>query len=322
MKFLILGAGGIGCYYGARLLSGGHEVVFVARGEHLDAMRADGLCVEHKDFAFSQQVTAVDVDVLKTEFSCSSFDLIILASKSSATDDFLNELDDWAKNGTTPILSIQNGVTNESKIASVLGNERTIGGLAVRIGGHIVSPGHVEVKGISQIEMGVWPNHRMSPMLENDVLQFAKIFDESGIPTTVHEDIEHALWNKLIINNSVNPLSALTGLDTKRITSDPNLKNVVLQLMMETARAANYAGVEITQTDIDSMFELISNFDAIKTSMLVDREKGRPLEVEDICGPIIYQHETNDDTAQMTSLIKSLLEANMAFTVPATENTD
>lgn len=313
MKFAIIGAGGIGCYYGARLVSAGHDVTFVARGSHLKAMQEGNLLIVHDDFSFNERVSAVNIETLISEFDCTDYDLLILATKSAATEDIMNQLEGWMSGCSTPMLSIQNGVNNEAKIASVIGKERTIGGLAVRIGGHIVAPGEVHVNGISEIEMGGWPNHHISPDLAESVFYFGKVFNDSGIPTRIYDDVEHALWKKLVINNSVNPLSALTGLDTKRLTSDKRLRKVVLQLMKETGKAANYAGVNITAEDVNAMFELISNFAAIKTSMLVDREKGRPLEIEDICGPVICHHEKNGDTAEMTSLIKTLLEANMAF---------
>ncbi|MCE0492585.1 ketopantoate reductase family protein [Vibrio salinus] len=313
MKFAILGAGGIGCYYGARLAAAGHDVVFVARGLHLKAMQSQGLSVTQNDFSFNSNVIAVDLDTLMSEFNCEEFDLLILAAKSAATKQIMGDLSDWLSSGSTPVLSIQNGVRNEEKIAAVVGKMRTLGGLAVRIGGHIVNPGVVQVTGVAEIEMGIWPNSRVHPDSERYVNSLGSVFNESGIPTSIQENIEYALWKKLIINNSVNPLSALTGLDTRQMLAEKSLRNVVYQMMLETAKAANYAGVEIVEKDVDEMFDLISNFAAIKTSMLVDREKGRPLELDDICGPVLDYYRINNNEAKTTSLIKTLLESNLHF---------
>jgi 2-dehydropantoate 2-reductase len=311
MKFLILGAGGIGCYYGARLLQAGHEVVFVARGAHLAAMAGAGLKVTHPDMQFSGAVTAVAVeDLLLHRHRAAHFDLIILAAKASSTRELMCRLQNWLAGCDVPVLSIQNGVTNEGIIAELLGKTRTVGGLAVRIGGHIVAPGEVEATGVAQIEMGAWPVAESNQALQVRLASIVDAFNQAGIPTTLTHNIERALWRKLVINNGVNPLSALTYLDTRAMTSDPVLGRTVYRLMEETGRAANAAGVAITRDDVDAMFRLISEFDAIKTSMLVDRIKGRAMEVEDICGPVIeYCHQAGQP-AETTELIRSLLLAN------------
>jgi 2-dehydropantoate 2-reductase len=140
MRFVIIGAGGIGAYYGARLLVTGHEVVFVARGEHLKALRNNGLSVSHPDFSFEGPVTAMDQRVLLAAESADAFDLIILTIKANATKAVMQALQPWLDSASTPVLSLQNGVDNEIIIASEIGSERTAGGLAVRIGGHIMHP--------------------------------------------------------------------------------------------------------------------------------------------------------------------------------------
>ncbi|QSA20948.1 2-dehydropantoate 2-reductase, partial [Vibrio furnissii] len=108
-----------------------------------------------------------------------------------------------------------------------------------------------------------------------------------GIPNQLYDDVSYALWRKLMINNAVNPITALTMQDTGVVTRDPVLRRTIHTIMQETARAASVAGVTMTEQDVDAMFDLICQFDAIKTSMLVDREKGRPMEIHEICGPVI-----------------------------------
>ncbi|MGB0204816.1 MAG: ketopantoate reductase family protein, partial [Neptuniibacter sp.] len=98
----------------------------------------------------------------------------------------------------------------------------------------------------------------------------------------------------------------LTELDTKSITHDSVYKHVVYKMMEETALAARNHGVDITERDVDEMFNLISEFDAIKTSMLVDKEKGRPLELDGICGPVL--RNTDNGQALLTALISNLLK--------------
>lgn len=309
MKFLILGAGGIGCYYGARLLAAGHQVVLVARGEHLYAMQERGLTVTHPQFSFNGTVTALALDEV-AGLDLAEFDLVMVAAKASATAPMMASLQDWLLTAPVPVLSIQNGVDNEAHIAAVVGQQRTVGGLAVRIGGHILAPGVVEATGVAQIEMGAWPDTERNPHLAEALLPVVAELVAAGIPAAITDHIERALWRKLVINNGVNPLSALTGLNTRQLTSDPVLGPTVYRLMEETGRAANAAGVAISKDDVDAMFKLISEFDAIKTSMLVDREKGRTMEIDDICGPVVHWCRQSGVRAETTELVQSLLLFN------------
>jgi len=311
MKIAIVGAGGIGCYYGARLQVAGHSVVFVARGAHLQAMQQRGLTVSHPDFQFKQAVQACDVDALVQQHSCRDFDLIILALKAAATAPVMAQLHEWLQDSETPLMSIQNGVNNEAEIARHLAAGRALGGLAVRIGGHIEQPGVVDARGVAQIQTGVWPNAEASPERHLWLDGVVEAFNQAGIPTSRSDDIQRALWCKLMINNGVNPLSAITFLNTRQITSDPVLGNTVYQMMDEVRRAGMAAGVALTQDDVDAMFKLISEFDAIKTSMLVDREMGRPLELEEICGPVIHHCNSVGDPAHTTELVHRLLQSNL-----------
>lgn len=306
MKIVIWGAGGIGCYYGSKLQLAGHDITYVARGAHLKAMQNKGLVVEHERLTFSGAVIALDQTDLLNNYNCDDFDLIVLTVKANASQDIISQSRHWLNRGNTPVLSLQNGVENEQLIAEAVGNSRTLGGLAVRIGGHIQEPGVVTAKGIAQIVLGCWPSLAATNATKDFAEMLVDTFNSAGIPTTLSEDIQRELWRKLLINNGVNPLSALTELDTKSITHDPVYKHVVYKIMQETALAARNQGVDISEKDVDEMFTLISEFDAIKTSMLVDKEKGRPLELDGICGPVL--RNTTNGQALMTALVNRLLQ--------------
>jgi 2-dehydropantoate 2-reductase len=308
MNFLIIGAGGIGCYYGARLQLAGHAVSYMARGEHLAQMQQHGLRVSHEEIEFHEKVSAFDGEQLQQQKKCADFDLIILASKGGSTASILADLSDWLAMADTPVLSVQNGVDNEILISDAIGEERTLGGLAVKISGHIISPANVHATGPAKIVFGPW----QSSFDENAaVLIFAKeladIFGHAGIDVLLSTDIRYELWRKLLINNGVNPLSALTGLDTKTLTADPALTKTVYKLMEEVAAVAKADNVILQKSDIDEMYALICNFDAIKTSMLVDKEKGRPLELDSICGAVLRRAQVLGIETSVTALINSLL---------------
>jgi len=312
MRFLIVGAGGIGAYYGARLIEAGHRVVFVARGEHLRAMGEQGLRVSHPEFEFASPVEALDQAGLIGTYGAGDFDLILLTVKAGATESVMAFLHDWLAAAATPVLSLQNGVENESIIESHVGRDRTIGGLAVRIGGHITQPGCIEATGVAQVVMGAWKRAADNPRLQQDLARVAEAFDAASIPTTLSDEIQRELWRKLLINNGVNPLSALTGLDTRTLTAHPVLTQSVRRMMEEAALAASAEGVRLSEEDVEEMYRLICQFDAIKTSMLVDLEKGRPLELDAISGVVIARCERLGESAPTTALVQALLQNKIA----------
>ncbi|MGO1500309.1 MAG: ketopantoate reductase family protein [Marinobacter sp.] len=313
LNILMIGAGGIGGYYGARLSEAGHRIVLTARGSHLAALQEKGLVVHYENRLMECRVPAVDHAVLIQNHQPSDFDVIVIALKSTATKAVLGELGPWMGQCEVPILSLQNGVDNEPMIAQALGENRVLAGLALRIGGHIVEPGVVEAEGVAQIVMGEWPcvpseRDARRPLLE--ILQNA--FEQAGIPTKVSDDIRYELWRKLMINNGVNPISALTGLDTQSLTRHPQLSRIVYGMMAETAAASKADGLELGKADVDEMFGLISSFNAIKTSMLVDKEKGRPLELDSIAGAVLRRSELLGIDASYTATVSALLENNLA----------
>ncbi|NMT63044.1 ketopantoate reductase family protein [Marinobacter orientalis] len=308
LKLLMIGAGGIGGYYAARLLDAGHEVVLTARGSHLSALRENGLMVHYEGRDLFHRPEAFDHQQIISRFHPDDFDVIAIALKATATASVVAELGDWLRRGQTPVLSLQNGVDNEPLLEEAIGADRVIGGLAVRIGGHIVRPGVIEAEGVAQIVMGEWPAASQGESPHKQLLgTLASAFNDSGIPATLSDNIRYELWRKLVINNGVNPLSALTGLDTRTLTQHPEFGKIVYGMMAETVKASKADNVKLLQKDLDEMFELISSFNAIKTSMLVDKEKGRPLELDSIAGAVLRRCRSLGIEAPYTSTVTALL---------------
>lgn len=307
LKILMIGAGGIGGYYAARLARAGHELVLTARGDHLNALKARGLTVDYEGEVLHQTLPAFSHTELIQKHEPDDFDLIVIALKSTATAPVMAKLASWLESAAVPVLSLQNGVDNEPVIAEVVGEDRVLGGLAVRIGGHITEPGHVFAEGVAQVVMGAWPRQRPDDLRISLLRRLEALFNAAGIPTTVSDNIRYELWRKLVINNGVNPLSALTGLDTRRLTHHPGFRKIVHGMMAETVAASKADDVNLGPEDLAEMFDLISNFNAIKTSMLVDKEKGRPLELDSIAGAVLRRCDRLGIEAPYTMTVNALL---------------
>ena len=312
LKIVIVGAGGIGCYYGMRLQNQGHQVTLVARGNHLKQLQKQGLILEHPDFDYQGDVNACSLNSLIKNKKPTNFDALIICVKATATLSIAKTLKIWFQQTQqkTVVISLQNGIDNETQLAEALGEDCIVGGLAVRIGGHIVSAGHVKVTGIAQIIWGAWAsvNSPLGKKNNNVLEQWTLQFIEAGIPTQLVTDIKRELWRKLVINNGVNPLSALTGLDTKALSHHLHFGPMVLGLMQEAARVAKADNVELDEQDAQEMYDLIRHFDPIKTSMLVDHEKGRPLEIEEISGAVIARSKRLNISVPYTESVYALLK--------------
>lgn len=312
MKFTVVGAGGIGCYYAAKLIQAGHAVKLIARGDHLKAMQEHGLTVKHTSLHFNQPVDVTSLEQWLSEAKPNDVDVIIVCLKAMQTRAFADQLSRWYQQyegcDLPLMLSLQNGVENEKQFAKVLPKGTVLGGIARRIGAHIIQPGVVESIGPAQVILGSWPNHLdLNDSLLQKINSIANDFNEAGIPTEVSADINKELWLKLIINNGLNPLCALLELETGEATPDLALMPLIKGAMEEAVLAAKANDVELSSHDLEEMFELIATFDSIKPSMLVDREKGRPLEIEEICGVVIKGCEKIGKDAPYNRTISTLL---------------
>lgn len=309
MKFIVLGAGGVGCYYGARLLRAGHEVFFVARGEHLVHLQRNGLTLHHPKIDFSEAITAISMEEMQA-LDFSSFDAILLATKSTATREVAEVLK-VCFNGLISIpycISLQNGVENEDILSQYIKPCSIIGGLTRKIGAHIIRTGVIHAVGDAETILGlIQTDEKAKYFLE----KLAFILNEALIPTEIVLDIRKELWKKLIINNGVNALCALLEVKTGVLMHHSYLSNIVLGLMRETAIAAQALHVKITDEEIQAMYDLILGFDSIKPSMLVDVEHGRSLEIEEICGVVIRYCKQLGIDAPYTQTIYALLNYKM-----------
>ena len=252
MKILILGCGAIGGFYASRLHKCCRSITVTARGKHLEAIQQKGLKVTHDGEESVALLNAVNHQNLQLDFQSNQFDLVIICLKANQLLTVLSELGNWLKLSQCPILSLQNGVDNESVLADTFGKHRVWGGMAIKIGGEVIQPGEIVSTGSAKVTYGPWPVVEPSQQMPYQLTKFAKYLALASIPFKLTSDIRLELWKKLIINNGVNPLSAITGLNTYELTHNPTYIVMIQQAMQETAKAARYDGVELCQQDVDS----------------------------------------------------------------------
>ena len=306
MNIAIIGAGGIGAYYGMILHEVGCNITFVARGENLEYLKENKMKMTHPNYEIEDKINTLSIEEL-TSLNPKDFDAIIIATKAMSTDTISKTLASWVKNSQNIpyYISLQNGVENEDIMEKYYPKEHVIGGLTRLIVSHTISLGHVHCSGEVQTLIGALHHTKEN----KDFLEKLKnILDKTQTTTILCEDIKLELWNKLIINNGVNAICALVEEESGPLLKNEKTSNLIHGLMSEAALASNAVGVNLTQEDANKMFELMKTFQSVKPSMWVDTQNNRDLELDEICGVVIKNCEIQGLDAPYTRTISTLLE--------------
>jgi 2-dehydropantoate 2-reductase len=276
MKVLVMGAGAVGAYFGARLQQIGDEVVFCARGANLEAMRTHGLhfASYQGDFGLRAAATAEPGDH-------APYDLVLFCVKSYDTESAARQIEGClAPDGV--ILTLQNGVENEYRLAEVFGAGRVMAGNA-RIGAELVTPGKIEHRTGGAIEFG-----ELEGGETDRARRLAEHFRKAGILQSLVADIKAIRWEKLLWNGAFNTVATLTESDVGTLLADDDAVALLRNLMGEIAAAARAEGVALGEREIEYQFtrsrEALS---AVRPSTLQDHQRGKPLEYEALCGAVV-----------------------------------
>lgn len=292
-----MGSGALGCYYGGRWQKGGQEVTFVARGENLRALTESGL----KIVSISGDLYLFPVRAVPS-VPKETFDLIVLTVKAYDTETALRQIEP-AVGEKTLILSLQNGVDNEEKIARFYGENRTVGGVAF-IGAERIAPATVRHTAAGSITLGPW-----IPELSPRVREIVRELSTPEVEVHISENIRYDLWLKLLWNASFNPATALSGTPAGELLKTEEGENLIRQLMREVIAVARSEGIELPEEAIENYIAVTRSEGEVRTSMLVDRERGRPLELEAISGVIVHRGKARGIPVPAQTILYTLLLA-------------
>ena len=273
-KIAIVGAGAIGCYYGARLALIGHDVRFLMRSD-LAHVREHGLTLRERDGTRHLDRVAA----FGTTAEMGSVDLVFVTLKTTANSSLASLLPPLLKPETL-VVTLQNGLGNEELLASLIGGERVLGGLcfiAVTREAPGVLVGYHTPASITLGEFG-------RPAMER-TRAIAALFQSIGVKCTAVDKLAEARWRKLVWNVPFNGLAiAAGGITTDKILADATLAREVRALMDEVAGAARHFGYEVPEEFIQKQIDVTPPMGPYKPSSLVDYLAGREVEVEAIWG--------------------------------------
>jgi 2-dehydropantoate 2-reductase len=306
-RIAVVGAGAVGAYYGGRLTQHGHEVHFLLRSDYAHVAR-HGWRIRscHGDF----QLPPGRVQVHRDPATMPKADLVLVCLKTVSNDRYEPLIRPLIHDGSV-ILTLQNGLGNEERLASLFGPGRVMGGMAF-VCINRMEPGLIHHIDQGWIQIGDFEPEGISRRAK----AIGDLLCSAGIECHVLPSLCHGRWDKLVWNVPFNGLGAALDLTTDKLIGTPAGLIAVLQLMSEVIQAAKVTGVEIHKSSIEKKIEHTRTMGAYRTSMQIDRQIGRPLEVEAIIGePLRRAAARGVDLPamrQLYGLVKIVNEANLA----------
>ena len=277
MKIAVVGAGGVGGYFGARLAASGQDVWFIARGAHLEAMRRDGLRVT----SANGNLLIQPVQVTERPAQVGTVDLVMIAVKLWSTGDALRDARPMVGRDTA-VVSFQNGVVAVDQVAGAYGRERTLGGVA-SIAAVIDKPGVIRHTGtMATLQFG-----ELDGAISPRVQALQQACEKAGIQCRATDAIQTAIWEKYVFLVGASAMTALTRLPLGPVREDPDTRALVAQIMAEAAVLGRAKGVPL---DADLVDKLLVRLDGLPrdmvASMLGDLERGNRLELPWLSGGV------------------------------------
>ena len=277
MKIAVMGAGAVGGYYGGTLARDGLDVALICRGAHRDRIVQDGLRVtSHWDDFTTQPFAASD------PAEVGPVDLVLHCVKLYSNDEAIPMMRPLVGENTT-ILTVQNGVVSGQTLAAEFGWNSVLEG-ATYIEAAILSPGHVEQSGsAARIEFG--EKNGTETARTNAIRD---LLDRKGIQVEVSSDITSTLWTKLVAVGAFGTVMTVSRASLTDLLGWPGGADLIKTVMEEIVAVGKSRGVTFPPNVVSERFEAAAEeADHFRSSLQMDLEAGRPLEVDDLLGAVV-----------------------------------
>ncbi|WP_437755362.1 ketopantoate reductase family protein [Sorangium sp. So ce1389] len=275
MRILIVGAGAVGGYFGARLALAGEDVTFVARGAHGEAMRSRGLVLRTP----AGELRTPPLRVVDLDGARGPFDLALIAVKWPSLAAVSARLPGLLAEGglAVPLL---NGLDSEDAVAREVGESRVIAAIAYMSAG-LSGPGEIET--LAPTRAGLAPYRSgQEPRVE----AVAALLERAGVPVRRGSSYRAMLWEKMVWNAPFNAICALTGQRAGVVVEQ--MEDLAREAMLEVIAVARSEGAEIPVGIADAMVALTrAEFPLTEPSMLQDVRAGRETEVDILQGAVV-----------------------------------
>ena len=277
MRVAVMGSGGLGGFFGGLLARAGEDVTFIARGAHLEAIRARGLAVRSPlvgDFTVHAPATANPGEI-------GPVDLVLVGVKTYDLDAAAVQLRPLV-GPETLVLPLQNGIDSHERLAQVLGREPVLGGV-----GYVVStidaPGVIAHTGLNRVVFGELDGGA-SPRTE----RLQVVLTRAGIEAELHPDIRLPLWEKFVLLSATGGAMALTRLPLGTIRAHPETAALLRDTMAEAFAVGRACGVGLPDDCVGRHWAMLEGLPAgARGSMSHDLAAGRRLELDALTGTVV-----------------------------------
>ncbi len=277
MKIAVMGSGGVGGYFGGMLAKAGHAVTFIARDEHLQAIRKEGLRVVHNAGEFTVDASATD-----NAEGVGHVELVLFSVKAYDTDSALRVMSPLVGPDTT-VLTLQNGVDSYAAVAGTFGGEHALPGAAY-VESRIDSPGVVvQTGGVARLVFGEASGEETAR-----VRRVRDALLSSGINAEVSPDVLATLWSKFLFIAAVAGLTSACRRRIGDLLGEPGYRELLVKAMREIEAVGRAKGINLDDAVVDQTMEYVEGaVKDITASMHLDLERGRRLELEIFNGAVV-----------------------------------
>lgn len=301
-KFAVIGAGPVGCIAAAFIAKGGYDVTLCdIIPELVEPAVKPGIKVEGVE-NFQQSVSRICTHV--DELADIKPDVIIIAAKANALPLIASTIESFYEDGMY-VVSWQNGINTEHEIAEALGKKASMRAV-VNYGCQLIAPCHV------RMAFHHYPHfiQELDPQSKEVAESISKVLTKSGLITEHTDQIVSIVWRKSIMNASMNPVCAVTGLTMFETMNDPIIFQIVSSLLKECIKVARANEISVGWDYYPNAIEYLSNTGNHKPSMLLDVENNRKTEIDFLNGKFIeFGNQADIDTPYnitMRALVKGL----------------
>jgi 2-dehydropantoate 2-reductase len=298
VRIAVFGTGGAGGYFGARLARAGDDVVFIARGENLRAIREHGLIVETPQGEFCVRSEATDDPA-----TVGPVDAVLIGVKTWQVVEAARALRPLLGADTFAV-PLQNGVEAASQLASVLGAERVLGGLCGTLS-WVAGPGRIRSIGrVNFVKLGE-EDDRASDRAE----RLRAAFERAGVDVEIPVDFRRALWAKFLFVVSLGGVGAVTRVPVGVVRTLPETRRMLTQAMEEILAVARARGIALPDSAIAETLAFVDTLSPDGTTSLQrDIAEGKPSELEAWNGAVVrLGREAGVPTPLHAFLYESLL---------------
>ena len=293
MKVAVMGAGAVGCYYGAMLARAGHEVVLIGRAQHVQAVKRDGLRLQTRQF--DERIGPPRIRASVDPAAVAGAQLVLFCVKSPDTESAGASIGPHLA-ADALVLALQNGVDNAERLRGAIAQE--VAAAVVYVATEMAGPGHVRHHGRGELVI--------EPSSQSEAV--ARALAAAGVPTEVSANVRGALWAKLIINCAYNALSAISQLPYGRLVAGAGVRDCMRDVVAECIAVAQAEGVILPQDVGQAVHRIAESMPGQYSSTAQDVARGKRSEIDHLNGLVVKRGEALGVATPTNRLLHTLVK--------------